>query len=382
MENELIKTASGKNPEEVINKIKDDRTGFILFFYGADIDTESLYNTLKKTDVLFAGCMDSGRLYDNSYLLDTTSVTAMSFSKKLFSSSAFGLIDMSPEISPDEVRSASKKTFIRAAQEASISLDNPDMERDFAINLCYGLNSATPFLEGQSEAGMMLQTVGGSSGGKTDFVTTNVMSHLGRGKIGVVALFKLADEYAFKAGRVSSFDILQGKKLTVTKLDGPRHIVEFDGRPASEAYAQAVRLEGKDLTPDTFANYTLGIEPGDGERLITSIMTTDESGKGLLTYNDVIEQTVFYLFKAIDQRRDRSSILKGLSSQKLLAYISFDCILCYLARNTLDQVDAIAGMYGEYLPGIPKTGFGTFSENICGANINQTETYLAIYRKK
>jgi hypothetical protein len=43
-------------------------------------------------------------------------------------------------------------------------------------------------------------------------------------------------------------------------------------------------------------------------------------------------------------------------------------------------VGTIASMYEKILPGIPKIGFGTFSENICGANINQTETYLAILK--
>jgi hypothetical protein len=57
-----------------------------------------------------------------------------------------------------------------------------------------------------------------------------------------------------------------------------------------------------------------------------------------------------------------------------------DCVLCYLARNNLKEVDAVAAVYEQAMPGVPKIGFGTFSENICGANINQTETYLAIYR--
>jgi hypothetical protein len=381
MENDYIKTASGTGADDVIKKITNNETMFILLFYGADVDSASLYSTLKKSGVYFLGCMDAGRLHDNTYLLDTESISAMSFSKKLFSSCSFGSVDMSPELSQQEIKAASKNGFVRAAQQASVSLDDPDMERDFTINLCYGLNSATPFLEGQSEAGMMLQTVGGSSGGKTDFKTTHVISHLGWGKVGAFAIFKLSNDFGFRISRVSSFEIQQGKNLTVTKLAGPRHILEFNQSPASVAYARAVQVSEKDLTPDIFANYTLGIEPGDDERLITSIMMKDESGKGLLTYNDVVENTVFNLYRAIGQYQDRSESLKKIAVKNLVSFISFDCILCYLARNTLNQVHTIADMYKEYLPHIPKTGFGTFSENICGANINQTETFLAIYRK-
>lgn len=59
--------------------------------------------------------------------------------------------------------------------------------------------------------------------------------------------------------------------------------------------------ETKDnLSASLFARYTLGIEPGDGEKLITSIMKDDGKG-GLLTYNDLVEgdARIEYLFSQI-----------------------------------------------------------------------------------
>jgi hypothetical protein len=264
--------------------------------------------------------------------------------------------------------------FTDAASKIGINLQNPDMERDIALNLLFGLNSANPFLEGQSMAGLMLQTAGGSSGGKTDFKETNVISSAGSGHVGAFALMHLSDNYKFIIDRISSFETVSKEALEVTKLDGPRHILEFNNRPAAEEYRRMIGIDS--LSPDTFADYTLGIEPGDGERFITSIMMKDQ-GTGLLTYNDVLEGTKFNLYKNKKQEQDRTKGLKKLTGKKILGFMSFDCILCYIGRNTLNEVDIIAGVYEKEIPGIPKLGFGTFSENICGVNVNQTETYLA-----
>jgi hypothetical protein len=44
-------------------------------------------------------------------------------------------------------------------------------------------------------------------------------------------------------------------------------------------------------------------------------------------------------------------------------------------------VERIASLYQEVFPSVPKIGFGTFSENFCGANVNQTETMIAFLKK-
>ncbi len=380
MNNQYIKTMRDTSIENLIKSIIDKNTCFVLFFYGANVDYNVLYESFIKTNIFFMGCMDAGRLGDNTYFLDENSIVAMSFSKEIFEKYTFGIVDMTNEITNDDICKISKTELQKACNRININLSNPDMKRDFIINLLYGLNTAIPFLEGQTQAGMMLQSIGGSSGGKTDFITTNVMSHLGMGKIGAFGVFRLKKEFNYYINRVSSFEKQEGKILKVTKLANPRHILEFNDKPAVDEYCSVLNITKDNLNPDIFADYTLGIEPGDEERLITSIMKKDDNGNGLLTYNDVLDGTVFNLYKSIDQSIDREIILNKLKSKDLICYISFDCILCYLARNNHVQVEKIAEIYGRNFPKVPKIGFGTFSENICGANINQTETFLGIYR--
>ena len=380
LKNNLINNAHGADIDTLIHKIINDDTSVVLLFYGADVDVDSLYKRLKDTGKYFIGCMDYAHLSQDSYLLDTKSITAMSFSKQLFKSIAFGMVDMSPNRTRDQIRSDSFNELKNATAKLNIDIKKPDMTKEFIINLLYGLNSATPFLEGQTLASMMLQSVGGSSGGKTDFINSNVMSHLGMGKIGVFMAARLSDDFEFEIGRVSCFEIVPDRELVVTKLQGQRHILEFNHRDAAIEYGNKLRIPINELNLEVFANYTLGIDPGDDELLITSLMKRDDTA-GLIAYNDVVDGTVFNIYKAVNQTENRKKLLNIVTKKQIISYISFDCILCYLARNTMHQVQEIAELYNTLLPNIPKIGFGTFSENICGANMNQTETFLSIYKK-
>jgi hypothetical protein len=375
-----IKAFASENISEIIDAIKHENTGLMIFFYGAGNDYAQLESKIAGHNIPFIGCMDAGRLMTGKYLLDEKSIVGLSFPKEIIAAVAVDTVDMSAERSYDAMFNDSHDKLAKAADKIGIDLTDPDMEREFAINLLYGLTSANAFLAGQTKAGLMLQTAGGSSGGKTDFKVTNVISSTGSGRLGAFALIRLAKDYKFLIDRISSFDRVENTVLHVTKLADPRHILELNNKPAVQAYCEAVGIRADELDPDIFANYTLGLEPGDEERLITSIMTKDNDS-GLLTYNDVVQGAKFQLYRAKSQKQDRVQGLEKLKGKKVVAFVSFDCILCYLARNTLNEVQAIADVYEQALPDVPKIGFGTFSENICGANVNQTETFLAIYKE-
>lgn len=380
MDNTFVKIGSGQDMGSIIKSIQTSDTVLFLFFYGAETDVQHIFQTMLKTGKNFLGCMHAGSFANDQYFLEDDSIVACSFSEKLFDAMAFGKIDMHQANNYEGIREESREELIKAADQINVNLSHPDMRREFAINLLFGLQSATPFLEGQSLAGMMLQTVGGSSGGKLDFKNTSVMSHQGLGSLGTFGLFRLKESFSFSMDRVSCFNPLPGKELKVTKIAAPRHILEFNGQPAAEEYCRQLGLDENELSPDVFARYTLGIDPGDDERLITSIMDTDENRKGFLTYNDVLPGTVFNLYESIDQTADRRKVYQQLNSKAPIAFISFDCILCYLARSTVESMNSLCQVYASSMNGVPKIGFGTFSENITGANINQTETFLAIYK--
>lgn len=376
--NSKVQTFQAASVSELLHNVNKE-SKFIITFFGSDFDYVSLYDQLKKSKIPFIGCMDTGRLFNNKYFLDSTSAVLMSFSKEVIKQVRIFAVDMRTSNSYDIIRTATKEQFLRTLTKMNIDPANPDIQRYFGINLLYGLQSANPYLEGQIEGSLYFQTVGGSAGGKFDFKNAPVISSLGYGNIGVTAIIELQPNYYYKTDLTTSFQKLD-TSLKVTKIASPRHILELNGNKASEEYARILNLNVEDLTPNVFSKYTLGIETGDGERLITSIQKLDGSG-GFFTYNDVSEDLSFHIYEAISQQEPRRKKLESLKSEKLICFLSFDCVLCYLSRNALGEVEKIANLYEEIFPNVPKIGFGTFSENFCGANVNQTETFLAIFEK-
>ncbi|MCB1178314.1 MAG: hypothetical protein KDK36_12085 [Leptospiraceae bacterium] len=379
MQNEFSRISTGTNPDELINNTNFEKGAFVIVFFGDDFDYKKLYESLKSKKIPFIGCMDTGRLFSNEYKLDSSSASLMVLTDKIIDKVKLISYDMRKDISYSSLKSSSKELFSNAIQSLGIDASNPDMESTFCINILHGLQSANPILEGQAEVSMYLQTVGGSSGGKLDFKLAPVISSQGLGSIGTTAIIKLKDGFYFRTDLSTSFQKIDGN-LKVTGLKSPRHITAFNGNPAEEEYARALNISTSELTPETFATYTLGLETGDGERLITSIQQPDGNG-GFLTYNDVVEGVNFSIYKSISQEQFRKDKIQSYLTDEPVAYISFDCVLCYLARNSHNEVQKIADIYNEVLPNTPKIGFGTFSENFCGANVNQTESFLMLLKR-
>lgn len=377
--NQYISSHLFQNSSEIPSALEGKNPGLILCFYGADFDYTQLYHTLKKTKVPFIGCMDIARLSNSKYHFETNSVAVMVISKDILEKVGIIAFDMRKTTSNHTMYQSSKDEYTKALTELGFDLSSPDMEREFSINILYSLQSANAALSAQNEVSLFLQSVGGSSGGKLDFKSSSVICSKGMGSIGATAIIRLKPEYSFLIDRTSSFENSEGR-LVVTKLANPRYILELNHKPAAVEYARIIGKSVSELTPAVYAMYTLGVEPGDGEKLITSIMK-DDGQNGLLTYNDLQEGTQLNIYKAKMQYEDRASKLKAIDKEKLLGYISFDCVLCYLARDANKEIETIASLYDESLPGIPKIGFGTFSENFCGANVNQTETYLVISKR-
>ncbi|MBK7057360.1 MAG: FIST C-terminal domain-containing protein [Leptospiraceae bacterium] len=377
--NQYISSQLFHNSDEIPLAVQDKNAGLILCFYGADFDYTTLFHTLKKTGIPFLGCMDIARLSNSEYRFETNSVAVMTISKEILEKVGVIAYDMRRTTSNHSMYQSSKDEYSRILTKLGFDLSSPDMERDFSINLLFGLQSANSVLSAQNEVSLFQQTVGGSSGGKLDFISSSVISSKGMGSIGATAVIRLKPEYYFFIDRASSFDPMEGI-LAVTKLASPRYILELNNRPAAEEYARVIGKSTSDLGAAVYAMYTLGIEPGDGEKLITSIMK-DDGKTGLLTYNDLLEGAHLNIYKAKLQYEDRLAKLQTIDKEKLIGYISFDCVLCYLARDANKEIETIAALYETAFPGTPKIGFGTFSENFCGANVNQTETYLAILKR-
>lgn len=373
MENLPIYTCVTRYSDELISELVTHDTSLILCFYGSDFNYVELYEKLKKTGKHFMGCMDTGRFLNGNYHLDNYTAVGISFPTSIIES--VEIISINMDSNDESIYKDCYKSVKNALHNMKIDPRNPDLEREFAIDFIYGLNSPAPILEAQNRVSLYLPVIGGESGGKLDFSKSNVMCDKGFGKIGAITVVRLNHNYRYELNMTSAFARETGK-LCVTGIKNSRHILEFNNKPALDEYLDIVKIQKEQLNINTYANFTLGLETGYGEKFITSIMK--ESDSSLITYNDVKVGTCYGIYRATSQLHARSEKLYQLKDKRVIAYLSFDCVLCYAVRDSNSQVEEIGMLYEKELPGIPKIGFATFGEIISGTSVNQTETSIAI----
>ena len=159
--NQYISSEIFQNTNEIPSYLEEKNAGLILCFYGADYDYTNLYNTLKKTGVPFLGCMDIARLVNSSYYFETNSVAVMVISKDILEKVGVIAYDMRKTTSNHTMYQSSKDEYLQLLTKLGFDMNSPDMEREFSINIVYGLQSANSVLTAQNEVNLFLQTVGG-----------------------------------------------------------------------------------------------------------------------------------------------------------------------------------------------------------------------------
>jgi len=170
----------------------------------------------------------------------------------------------------------------------------------------------------------------------------------------------------------SGFDIIKTQSfhatrqfLVPTKVDrAAREVIEFNGKPAAVAYAEALGV-GVDKLADEFMAHPLGLMIG-GEPFVRSpqqlvgesvrfFCGVDEGMKS----TSIVEDTGDALKKALDRNQEARGLL------------NFNCIL-----RTLElEAKGLTEQYGNVFKVIPTAGFSTYGEEYIG-HINQTATMV------
>jgi hypothetical protein len=210
--------------------------------------------------------------------------------------------------------------------------------------------------------------IGGSAGDDVAFKQTFVAANgHAASDAAVLALLECPD--GFDIIKTQSFHATR-QFLVPTKVDkAAREILEFNGKPAAAAYAEALSVKPDDLAGQ-FMAHPLGLMVG-GEPFVRSPQQVvgekvrfycgvDEGMKlAVLDSTGIVDDTAAALKTALA----RSPGAKGL--------INFNCILRTLELEATGQTDA----YGKVFTGVPTVGFSTYGEEYIG-HINQTATML------
>jgi hypothetical protein len=210
-----------------------------------------------------------------------------------------------------------------------------------------------------------LNFVGGSAGDDLKFVKTSVAAN-GQVASGPGAMALLHVPGGFDLIKTQSFRTT-GKTLTPTRVDcKTRAVLEFDGKPAAQAYAEAVGAISAETAANAFMSNPLGLMAGD-EPFVRSPQRID--GDNVYFYCSVHEGVELELLQGQNIISDTE---EALASSQFRSLIVFNCILRTLDLKSQGKTEAFGKLFKK-----PTIGLSTYGEAFLG-HINQTATILAL----
>jgi hypothetical protein len=347
---------------EIREKLANVDSVMVIYFASSVYEQHELsaamHGAFPKAKVF--GCSTAGEIVSGKML--KKSIVAMAFSKEV-------IADVSVEVLPQiSANYDLKSVFSSFEDHYRVSMKDADPEQYVGIVLFDGLSCAEERVMDKIGDGTNVTFIGGSAGDDLQFAATHVYAN---GKAytnaAVLALMKPAGRFSIiKTQSFSDF----GKKLVATKVDESiRTVFEFDGKAASQAYAEAIGQSVKEL-PEYFMNHPLGLI-AEGEPFVRSPQQVKDGA--VCFYCNVMEGMELQVLQSTDIIKETEKALKDLETKMggLKALLNFNCILRTLQLDS----EGKAEQYGRIFEEIPTIGFSTYGEAYIG-HINQTATML------
>lgn len=356
--------------EEAVLDIKNQFGHFgvklIIFFASSRYDQEKISFLIQRTfrDSVVFGCSTAGEIAGGKMLKN--SVAAMAFNSNIFSDAKVEVIDLKNETKSVENAFASFESYYNesayrmdpAKYVGIILVDGISMKEEKVMDLIG--NRTNIFF------------VGGSAGDDLKFTETFVYAN---GKAythsAVLVLLKMSENTVFGIIKTQSFKALD-KVLVANKVnEKTREVIEFNNRPAIQAYADAVGAASADEASNYFATNPVGLVIDEKEIFVRSPRQRVGSNikfycnllKGMevriLESTNIIEDTK----KALEQKIHELGSIDGI--------INFNCIERTIELEKKNQIK----QFGQIFNKIPTVGFSTYGEEYIG-HINQTSTML------
>lgn len=338
---------------------------FLIYFATPRLDPEALGRALGDAfgDIPAMGCTTAGEIVTGHML--EGSVVAMAMDAETIAEAAVARVeDLTDNESVDGAFDALRQALGRP-------LADTDSSQWVGLVLHDGLSLAEERVMGRIGDLTNVPFVGGSAGDEAKFVATHVFDgftpHQGAS---VLALLRPTRPYHIL--KTQSFRVLE-RTLTVTDADeATRTVRAFDGKPAAEAYAEAVGVSVTAL-PDHFQRHPLGLVLDASDPFVRSPQRIQ--GTDVVFYCQIKEGMTLHLLESHDiveeTRRDLDEALRR--AERCAGIINFHCILRTLELQGNGQTEA----YGKLFTHAPTVGFSTYGESYVG-NINQTSTMLLL----
>lgn len=337
----------------------------VLFFASSSYDPNDLAGPLAAAfpEAVVLGCSTAGEFTDTAS--GTRGVSAIALSAAVMSRASAALVDLTTDLA-----GAVAAGVARIEEHLGAELRSLDPRRHLGIVLIDGVHGDEEAVnEALGNAAPLLNVVGGSAGDDLVFSDTWVsvgrqVSHRG------MALVVCESVGPFAILKTCTFTST-ARTLRVTKADvEARTVYEFDGRPATEAYAAAVGCRPEDLDSTVFMKHPVGLMI-DGEPFIRSPQRVTEDG-GIKFYCQILDGMEVEVMASGDIIAGTSAALAEAQAQlggSVSAGVLFNCILRRLELDATDQTEAFVDLFS----GLPVAGFHTYGESWLG-HMNQTLT--------
>jgi hypothetical protein len=303
-----------------------------------------------------AGEMTSGRMLKNS-------LSALAFSREAIGDVCISVVEnMNNGMDVDGAFAVFEKHY-------GVSSHELDPSRHVGIVLVDGLCRREEALMDRIGDLTMVNFIGGSAGDDFQFRQTQVYAN-GRAYTNAAVMALVRPLIPFTFVKTQSFVPLDRKLLVTGANEEAREVISFDGKPAAQAYAEALGVTTDEI-PSRLKHNPLGLIMDDGVPFVRSPQRIQ--GNSMIFYCGIRQGMELSLLEATDIISDTRAALDEARAKigPLSGLISFNCIM---RIQELEQ-NGLTGEYGELFRDIPTAGLGTYGEQFIG-HISQTATML------
>ena len=339
----------------------------LIFFASSAFNQNKLSQLMQNAfeDCIVFGCSTAGERFNEKIL--TNSVVALALSSNLIADAKVEVIQgLNSNFN-------TKQTFTSFDKYFNESTYTMDPTRYAGIVLIDGLSLKEEKL--MDEIGNLtdINFVGGSAGDNLKYERTTVYAN---GKAyndsAVIALLKMQKKAGFSIIETQSFNVLDPILVANKVNEESREVIEFNHKPAVQAYADALGVLSLKEIPKYFLSHPVGLVIDENNVLVRSPHKVIGSNikffcnilkdmeVRLLEDGDIVKETQ----KAIEQK-------KKVLGKKITGILSFDCIHRRVELENKNLVE----QYGELFADIPTIGFYSYGEVHIG-HMNQTATML------
>lgn len=352
--------------EDAVNELRSQletfETKFLVVFASSHYAQDELNTHLrdKFSDSQIIGCSTAGEIVSGHMFQN--SLVAMAFN-------ADAIADVQVEVLENIKEGVQVGPAMEAfGQHFGTPMSEMDYRQYVGIVLIDGLTLSEEKVMEHLGDRTNVTFIGASAGDDLKFTQTFVYAN-GKAYSNAAVLALLKPTVGFDFIKTQSFKAT-AKQLIPTNVDAAtRTIHEFNGKPAAQAYAEALEVNVEDL-PNHFMSNPVGLMDGDEPFVRSPQQVVDQS---MAFYCNVMENMELSLLEPLDIIADTQQAVQAKLQElgHISGIIDFHCILRTLQLRNENRTQ----QYGEIFSKIPTVGFSTYGEEFI-THVNQTSTML------